>query len=208
MSLNCKEISISLIIAFCVIFSTLLAWKTPYRKTNRTHFLWKLMALSGLFFSIGLAILVAILPQSPLNILSWIIYDFLISFVLCLEIPAYLRISKYDEKLVGVLKDLRSELIKMRFSFAPSLESLKKKKNENASSLKEENVDKLLDDFITSCDKMNNLDVNLWNLTLNETSSLIDDVTKRSKHPFPKLIDILALSGLSILLAQLLKLLG
>jgi hypothetical protein len=166
------------------------------------------MALSGLFFSIGLAILVAILPQSPLNILSWIIYDFLISFVLCLEIPAYLRISKYDEKLVGVLKDLRSELIKMRFSFAPSLESLKKKKNENASSLKEENVDKLLDDFITSCDKMNNLDVNLWNLTLNETSSLIDDVTKRSKHPFPKLIDILALSGLSILLAQLLKLLG
>lgn len=152
--------------------------------------------------------IVAILPQSQMNSVSWIIYDFLVSYVVSVEIPAYLRISKFDENLVYVLKDLREELIKMPFSFGASLENLKTKRYNNISFLKEENLDRLLQDFIAFCDKVGNFNEKLWNLTLTETSNLIDDVSKRSKHPFPKLIDILALSGLSVLLAQFLKLLG
>lgn len=208
MSLSYKEISLFLIIVSYIIFCACLAWKTPKSKSNRTKFLWKLIVLNGLVFSIGLVILVVILPQSPLNIISWVVYNFLISYVLCVEIPAYLKISKYDENLVSALKDLRGDLVKMRFSFDTSLDSLKKSRNDKGSLLKEENIDKLLHDFIAVCDKINNLDANLWNLTLNETSILIDDVMKRSKHPLPKLIDILALSGLSVLLAQFLKLFG
>jgi hypothetical protein len=153
-------------------------------------------------------ILVVVLPQSLLNILSWVVYDFLISYVFCVEVPAYLSISKFDDNLVAVLKDLREELIKMPFSFNTSLQELKTKRNSSSSFLKEENLDGLLQDFIAFCEKVNNFNEKLWSLTLTETSNLISDVTKRSKHPFPKLIDILALSGLSLLLAQFLKMLG
>lgn len=207
MSLSYKEFLLILIVVFNIIFNAFV-WKMPKDKSYRTKFLWKLFLLNGLFFSLGLIILVVILPQSDLTIVSWVIYDFLISYVLCLEIPAYLKLSKYDENLVTILKDLRGDLVKMRFAFDTSLDNIKKRKNENASFLKEENLDGLLQDFITVCDKINNLNENLWNLTLNETSNLIDDVTKRSKHPFPKLIDIVALSGLSVLIAQMLKLLS
>jgi hypothetical protein len=201
-----KEILLVLIAVFNIVFDVFLFWKTPKGKSARTRFLWKLILLNALVFSIILVVLVAILPQSALYITSWVVYDFLISHVVCVEVPAYLKISKYDENLVNALKDLRGNLITMRFSFDTSLESLKKNKNENALFLKEENLDGLLQDFIVACDKIKNLNENLWNLTLNETSKLMGEVTERSKHPFPKLIDILALSGLSVLLAQILKL--
>lgn len=208
MLLSYRELSLFLIVVFYAIFSALLAWKKPKSKNNRTSFLWKLIVLNGLFFSIGLMMFVVVLPQSPLNILSWVVYDFLISYVLCIEIPAYLKISRFDDNLAGILKDLREELIKMPFSFDASLENLKTKRKNSVLFLKGESLDRLLQDFIAFCDKVNNLNEKLWNLTLNETSNFIDDVAKRSKHPFPKLIDILALSGLSILLAQFLKLFG
>jgi hypothetical protein len=208
MLLSYKELLFILIVVSNIIFAALLIWRRPRAKSNRTRFLWKLILLNGVIFSIGIVALVTILPQSSLNIASWVIYDFLISYVACIEVPAYLKISKHDENLVSILKDLRSNLVKMRFSFDTSLESLKKSKNENAVFLKEENLDGLLQDFIAVCDKIKNLNDNLWSLTLNETSNLIGEVTERSKHPFPKLIDILALSGLSVLLAQILKLFG
>jgi hypothetical protein len=208
MLLSSREFSLSLIVFFGAAICITLAWKKPKSKNKRTSFLWKLVVLNGLFFSIGLMILVAILPQSLLNILSWIVYDFLISYVFCVEIPAYLKISSFDDNLIHVLKDLRKELIEMPFSFGASLQNLKAKRNDSVSFLKEENLDSLLQDYIEFSDKVNNFNEKLWSLTLTETSNLIDDVSKRSKHPFPKLIDILALSGLSLLLAQFLKLLG
>lgn len=148
------------------------------------------------------------LPQSPLNVLSWIVYDLLITYVFCIEVPAYLKISRFDDEFSEILEDLRKELVEMHFSFEEHLQGLKIKRKKNLSYLKGENLDKLLEDFIAFSDKIGNLNDKVWSLALNETSSLIDEVTKRSKHPFPKLIDILALSGLSLLIAQFLKLLG
>jgi hypothetical protein len=164
--------------------------------------------LDGLFFSIGLIALTAVLPQPPLSILTWVVYDFLITYVVCIEVPAYLGISRFDGNLEKILEGLRQELIRMPFSFGDHLQNLKTKRNDNISYLKEENLGKLLEDFIALSDKLGNLNEKVWSLTLNETSGFIDEVSKRSKHPFPKLIDILALSGLSLLLAQFLKLLG
>jgi hypothetical protein len=83
---------------------------------------------------------------------------------------------------------------------------LKDKRNDSILLLKGESLEKLLDDFISFSERIENYNEKVWALTLSETSALIDYVTKRSKHPFPKLIDILALSGLSLLLAQFLTL--
>ena len=186
----------------------MVAWKEPKSKNNRTKNLWILIILNGFFFSLGLLALFFFLPQTPLNILSWVVYDFLITYALCIEVPAYLKISNFDENLLKILKDLREELIGMQFSFRNHLQGLKAKRTDNVAYLNGENLDRLLEDFIKLSDKLGNLNDKVWSLTLNETSNFIDEVTKRSKHPFPKLIDILALSGLSLLLAQFLKLLG
>jgi hypothetical protein len=208
MLLNHEELSLILIVLFYALFFAAVAWKKPKSKSNRTNNLWILVILDGLFFSIGLVALIAVLPQPRLNILTWVVYDFLITYVLCIEVPAYLNISNFDDNLEKILKGLREELIEMPFSFGVHLQHLKTKRNDSISYLKGENLDKLLEDFIALCDKLENLNEKVWSLTLNETSSFVDEVKKRSKHPFPKLIDILALSGLSLLLAQFLKLLG
>jgi hypothetical protein len=90
------------------------AWKKPRSKNNRTKNLLILIIIDGLFFSIGLVVLLFFLPQTPLNILSWVVYDFLITYALCIEVSAYLRIS-IDDNLSKILKDLREELIGMQF---------------------------------------------------------------------------------------------
>ena len=198
---------ISVILAY-LIFCIFLARKTQ-SKDDRTKFLWKLFCIAGLsFFLSCLILLFFFLPQSNLFIFTWIVYDFLIAYVFFVEFPAYMRISKYDDECSNALNDLRSELTKIPFVGNAVIVSLKEKRSKYSSFLKRENTDQLLQDFILSCENMGNYNEHLWSLTLNEVSALIDDVKKRSKHPFPKLIDILALSGLSVLIAQFLKLLG
>jgi len=208
MLLSYKEITVILILLFGSFFCALIAWKKPKSKSNRTNVLWKLAILNISAFSAGLIALVYFLPQSSLNILSWVVYDLLITYVLCIELPAYLRISNFDDKFVDILEGLRKELIEMPFSFDAHLQNLKDKRNGALSHLKGENLDNLLEDFIAFSDKIENYNEKVWALTLSETSALINEVAKRSKHPFPKLIDILALSGLSLLLAQFFNLFG
>lgn len=208
MPLSYQEIAVILILLFGSFFCALIGWKKPKSKSDRTNILWKLAILNISAFSSGLIALVYFLPQSSLNILSWVVYDFLITYVLCVELPAYLRISNFDDKFVDILKGLRKELIEMPFAFDDHLRNLKTKRNSAISSLKGENLDNLLENFIAFSDKIENYNEKVWALTLSETSALIDEVAKRSKHPFPKLIDILALSGLSLLLAQFLNLFG
>jgi hypothetical protein len=208
MPLSYQELYLILIILFCALFDLVIAWKKPRSKNNRTRILWKLAVLDTSLFSVGLMTLIFFLPQSPLNILSWIVYDSLITYVLCIEVPAYLKISSFDDNLSGALKGIRKELVEMHFSFAVHLQNLKTQRDSNRLYLEGENLDNLLGDFIAFSNEIENLNENIWNLTLNETSNFIDEVTKRSKHPFPKLIDILTLSGLSLLIAQFLKLLG
>lgn len=198
---------IGLIILFCSVFCLALTWKKPNNKSFRTTKLWKFGILNAIFFSAGLIALIISLPLSLLTILSWVVYDLVITYVFTFEVPGYLALSKSDDKVVEALKSLREVLINMPLSFHDSLEELKTKKTSCMQYLKGENIDKLLDDFISLSDSLGNLNEKVWSLTLNETSNYIEDVSKKSKHPFPKLIDILALSGLSFLIAQFLKIL-
>jgi len=208
MGLNNEQFLLILALVFSALVFTAIALMKRKSTNKRNSKLWVLIAVEGLFFSIGLFALLAVLPQSLLNIFTWVVYDFLITYVLCVEVPAYLSISNFDDNLGKVLKGLREELILMPFSFGVHLQQLKTKRGECISYLDGENLNKLLEDFISLSDKLGNLNEKVWSLTLNETSSFIDEVEKRSKHPFPKLIDILALSGLSLLLAQFLKFFG
>jgi hypothetical protein len=125
--LNPEVLSLILVVLFFAMFFAVVAWKKPRSKNNRTKNLLILIIIDGLFFSIGLVVLLFFLPQTPLNILSWVVYDFLITYALCIEVSAYLRIS-IDDNLSKILKDLREELIGMQFSFGNHIQRLKTKR--------------------------------------------------------------------------------
>jgi len=189
-----------------IVLVFILAYESWNSKSKRVKLLWKFVVLNGTLFSSGMLLLALVLPQSLLNILSWIAYDCIISYVVAIEIPGYLRLSAFDEASTRSLKDLRKYLIKMRYSFE-SLEELKTAVKRNANVLSEEEVEDLMNDFVNLCERMKNLDSNLWGLTLNEITEAISRISGRSKHPIPKLVDVLSLTGISFLLAQILKML-
>ncbi len=77
----------------------------------------------------------------------------------------------------------------MLFSFQASLEGFKTKRVRNYSFLKDESLDMLLKDFIAFSGKVSNLNEKPWSLTLTKTSNLIDDVTKKSRHPLKIIVN-------------------
>lgn len=199
---------------FAVVISTALvyfivavafAYKARDSKSRRSKLLWELIVLNGVLFSVVLASITLFLPQTPLNILSWIVYSLVICYVVTVEIPGYLKLSKYDATCIRGLETLRKHLVRTRYSFE-SLEDVKVAMKQNSEILAQVHVGGLLSDFVDFCDRMKNLDRSLWELTLNEITEAIERLSQRSKHPLPKLIDILSLAGLSFLLAQILKL--
>ncbi len=113
----------------------------------------------------------------------------------------------YDEKVLKYLGEERSEMVKLGYDFN-QYDSLKSKSAEGVEMLREVNLNRLISDFIEHCGRMSNVDKGFWTLVLGEVSLAIDKVQRRSKHPAPKLIDLLSLSGLSFIIAQLLRVLG
>lgn len=177
-------------------------------KNRRTKILWNLAIANTIIFPIG--ILVASYIQSPISLLTtlaYVAYSLIVAFVLGIEIPGFLLLSKFDGKLVESLEDLRKDLVIMGYSF-DHLAKLKTTASTNKEMLSSAQLDTLINDFIGSCERMKNLDKTSWSIALAEVTSSIKTFSERSKHPFPKLIDILSLAGLSFLLAQFLKLLG
>lgn len=123
---------------------------------------------------------------SKLNRYNTSSFRFSNSYVFCIELPSCLKISKFDGNLVEILT---GELIKMLFSFQASLEGFKTKRVRNYSFLKDESLDMLLKDFIAFSGKVSNLNEKPWSLTLTKTSNLIDDVTKKSRHPLKIIVN-------------------
>lgn len=197
-----------IVIAYIVVLSVIISWKGRQKLKKRNGFIWKLIAFDGLVFSFGLVAVVAVQPQSLLNNVVFVVYDFIITYALIVELPSYLKIAKYDDKLSDSLTEIRSDLVALRYSSKLELDSLQKKIQENKEKLEDEKIDWILSDFVAVTQRLKNINDSLWSLTLSEISNSISNITTRSKHPFPKLVDILALSGLSVLIAEFLKLLG
>jgi hypothetical protein len=168
-----------------------------------------LIIVNGVVFLLGLLLIIFLVPKTKLDLLSWLVYDLIVSFTVSLEVPGWLKLSKLDESRSETITKLRTTLIKIRYLFDPSFEELKKIVKAEKIVLEEEEIGDIINDFVNACEDANEpLNESLWALTLSETTERINAINKRSKHPIPKLIDILALSGLSVLIAELLKLIG
>ena len=129
------------------------------------------------------------------------------SFVFAIEVPGYLYLMKHDDRLGNYLEEWRSEMVKLGYDF-DQYDTVKSKSAEGVTMLQEVSLNRLVNDFIENCGRMSNVDKGFWALVLGEVNRAIDEVQGRSKHPAPKLIDLLSLSGLSFVIAQILTVLG
>ena len=196
------------VIAIHTVVLGALSFSAKRAKEDRTRLLWKLFILEMMTFPIALGFSYYFQPP-----ISWLtttadaVYSIVVAFVLGLEIPGFVLLSRFDEGIVSALEEVRKDIVILGYSFE-HITQLKATIEKGKGSLSSAHVDGLLIDFIVSCDRMNNLDRNFWGLVLLEVTKASRYFAERSKHPSPRLIDVMSLAGLSFLLAQFLRLFG
>ena len=130
------------------------------------------------------------------------------SFVVTVEAPGYLYLSSYDSESIRILKKIRKSLVSVTFDFEPSLKTLKKILRGKKDRLESIGIFDSLHYLVDSIERIKNVNMTLLNSTLNEVNWMIREISQQSKHPFPTLIELFSLTGLSFLLALLLRELG
>jgi hypothetical protein len=127
-------------------------------------------------------------------------------YVITIEVPGFLMISRYDETSVDLLEVIHQNLVLSISSFEPAIPTLEKLLQQNKDRFEELHVYQNLNYFVSSSKEMNpQINKSVFDLLLFEINQTIKETDDSSKHPFPKLVDILSLAGLSFLIAQLLK---
>lgn len=157
---------------------------------------------------IGIIAVYFLWNASP-NIADFItIYGLLVIavYVVTIEVPGFLMISRYDEVSVDLLEEVHRNLILSVASFEPSIPILEGMLQENKDRFNELLVFENLNYFVASSKEMNpQINKSILDLLLYDINQTVRKTADSSKHPFPKLIDVLSLAGLSFLIAQLLK---
>jgi hypothetical protein len=126
-------------------------------------------------------------------------------YVGSIEVPGFLILTKYDEKSNDILNIVQRNIISSNYDFSVSIRILENSLTSNKIRLEETYLYDSLNYFVKSSKDMNNVDGSVFNLILMETNQSIRNVSDMSKHPFPKLVEVFSLAGLSFLIAQLLK---
>lgn len=139
-----------------------------------------------------------------IDFMSLIAYSVLGSYVATIEVPGYILLSKFDDKLSDDLQNIRKNIIMLNYDFKDSSD-LECKVSSMKIRLKDLSLDDILEGFATSYKRMNQIDKTLYDITLKELGEKIHHISIRSKHPFPKLIEIMSLTGISFLIGQFLN---
>jgi hypothetical protein len=127
-------------------------------------------------------------------------------YVLAIEVPGFLLISQYDEMSVDLLEDVHRNLILSVTSFEPAVPALEELLQKHKDRFTELHAYENLDYYVASSKEMNpQVNRSILDLLLYDVNQTVKKTADESKHPFPKLIEVLSLAGLSFLIAQLLK---
>lgn len=174
------------------------------KKTERTKYYPVLFSAN---FAIFAALILAAYYiwdfQQLIDVLALIAYALVGGYVAAIEIPGYILLSRFDDRLADKLQTYRQKILMLNFGFSgfPEVESafhsLKK-------ALKDLSIDDLVGHFVESSKRIKQLDRTHYDVTIKELNDRITDVSDRSKHPFPKLIEVLSLAGISFLIGQFL----
>ena len=200
-----------LFIAVVALHSFVVIWvalRFRARSSGRSNRIWVLIAIHGLVVIVGAAVLPSLTQLGTvLAAMSGLTFLIVGSFVVSVEVPGYLLLSAYDDRAAAELTLVRSALIASLGSF-DKLAGLGERVDQSKGFLNEAGLSEVMSAFLSSCKRMKNIDTHSGQLTLSEVTRSINNISNRSKHPFPRLIDVLSLAGLSFLLANFLLFVG
>ncbi len=208
MSLDPQSLIVSSVVGVNVFLVAFFVYALSSSQSSRNRPLWKLVGTYGLVSTVSIIIFyLTTSAPSVLNLSTGVFYLLVAAFVFTIEVPGYIQLRRFDERILTYLEDWRNEMVTLGYDFN-QYESLRSNSSKGVGLLKEVNLNRLVNDFIEHCGRMKNLDKPFWALVLGEVQRVIDEVQERSKHPAPKLIELLSLSGLSFIIALLLRALG
>jgi len=128
-------------------------------------------------------------------------------FAFVVEVPGFLLNVQHDNKVVGVLDTLEQVVLSARIDPSAGMEQLRALTNSQGGILDSAGVRTLLANCVEVFTRMKNIDVPLLGILLEQVQQARSRVRERSKHPFPVLIQVLSLSGIGFILAEILAIL-
>ena len=185
-----------------LIFITAISLHVKKDKNKRKSFYWEFIFINGIQFCAGLFWMYAIDIQSNTSIMKGLIINTIIAYAIIIEVPIYYLLNEYDKKLINILSSIRSNLISLNYDYN-KLINIREIIKENKIILDNMPLYTLLLDFIDLCERVKNYDKNMLHIMIEEVNLNINMIQSLEKHPFPELIKIISLTGISFLLAEL-----
>jgi len=198
---------LSVLLHSVIIISLLISIKV--RRNQRNSLLIFPLVAEGLSFPIIFVVLLS--NYSPSLLFSFgvlLVYSIIAAYVCCLEIPGFFLISSFDEKVSKGLTELRTKLLPLKYDYINHINEFNDASSENYALSVDSNLFSLVGDFKKYCEEVENLNEKFWEILIAELTRSIAFYRERSKHPYPKLIEVLSLTGLSFLIAQFLHIFG
>lgn len=186
---------------------------TP-RSSPRRRRLLPPLALNALL-SNGLFALVCIFPKS----IAWLsarirvpedffaLIAIVLVYSLCVEVPGFLLNSAYDDALLGRLSSLQETILLATAEPDKGIAKARKFIETYPRALREVQLDALLVHCISRFEQMQNIDNTLASTLLERVDLARATVAGRSKHPFPRAVEVLGLGSCAFLLAEILAIL-
>lgn len=139
---------------------------------------------------------------------SFILLYLFLCYFISIEVPGYIILERFDLKILNVLDELLKSLYDLKINGLDYYNQFEDIFRNNESNLRPDYphlctiIDKLLPDL--SRRRINNDE---FDAILYQINSAIRLTKNNSKHPFPKMIDIIQIIGISFIITQLLKIL-
>lgn len=186
---------------------------TP-RSSPRQRRLLPPLALNALL-SNGLFALICIFPKS----IAWLsartrvpedltaLIAIVAVYSLCVEIPGFLLNSAYDDALLDRLSSLQETILLATADPDKEIARARKFIETYPRALREVRLDALLGHCISRFEQMRNVDDALARTLLDRLDFARATVAERSKHPFPRAVEVIGLGSCAFLLAEILAIL-
>jgi len=202
------------VVMYLLVSVAVLVWAIAYSTKERDTRLRIPLAInavaSGLlslaFFDCP-QVLDALNPFGTLRGELFIIFVLVGTYVLTLEIPGFLLNRDYDTKICHSLDELQEAVLKARVSGREGISRIGKIVKEQSPRLDGAGILSIARNSAQLFTQLNNFDVSVCDLLLREVVHARSRIEGRSKHALPLLAEVLKLSGLVFLLAEILALL-
>jgi hypothetical protein len=189
---------------YAIISGILVIYNLTNKRERTKRFPLLFLSNFGLFIA-----LILIAPHywnfgDGIDFMAFIAYSVLGSYIATIEIPGYLLLSRFDDKLSDDLQNIRKGIIMLNYD-SKDFNDLESRINSMTVRLKDLSLNDIVEHFVASFKRMQQIDKTLYDITLKELGENIQHILSRSKHPFPNLIEILSLAGMSFLIGQFLN---